>query len=116
VITEGARVSAGAAALLAHDWAALGSLFSMSHESLRDDFEVSCAELDSLVAALAAEPGCYGARMTGAGFGGSVVALVDPTQMREVAAGASAAYRARFHVDPSWFVARSLGGVRRIHG
>ena len=69
--------SSAAAALESRDWTTLGALLSASHESLRGDYEVSCPELDALSNALAAQPGCYGARMTGAGFGGSVVALFD---------------------------------------
>ena len=75
VVTEQARVVAAEAALVAGDWAELGRLMTASHESLRDDYEVSVAELDLAVeAALAA--GALGARMTGGGFGGSAIALV----------------------------------------
>jgi galactokinase len=75
VASEGARIGAAVAAIDAHDWCAVGQLLCASHASLRDDYDVSCAELDVLAAALAAAPSCYGARMSGAGFGGSVVAL-----------------------------------------
>jgi galactokinase len=116
VVTEGARVRAGASALAARDWNTLGRLFSASHDSLRDDYEVSCVELDGLAEMLTLEPGCYGARMTGAGFGGSVVALLEPNRLEPVTARVTSAYRARFNVTPSWFIARSLGGVRQIDG
>jgi len=116
VVTEGGRVNAAVVALEEHDWPALGRLLCASHASLRDDYDVSCAELDLLAAALAAQPGCYGARMTGAGFGGSVVALVRPDAAESAAVRVARAYQARFNVVPDSFIARSLGGVRHIDG
>ncbi len=105
-----------ATALAARDWATLGDLFNRSHASLRDDFDVSCAELDVLADALAQQSGCYGARMTGAGFGGSVVGLVDTSRAEEVMVNAAAAYAHRFGITPRGFVARSLGGIRSLDG
>jgi len=78
VVTENTRVEGAVAAIDAQDWRALGVLLNASHASLRDDYEVSCAELD-LVVTTALEAGALGARMTGGGFGGSAIALV-PTQ------------------------------------
>jgi galactokinase len=75
VVTEIIRVRAFADALLAEDVESAGELMAESHESMRTDFEVSTPRLDALVRDLAATPGIYGARLTGAGFGGSVVAL-----------------------------------------
>jgi galactokinase len=66
--------------------AAFGQLMSASHLSLRHDYEVSTPELDALVAALEAQPGVYGARLTGAGFGGACVALCDPAQLERAGA------------------------------
>jgi galactokinase len=77
VVTENARVRGFAAALEAQDAATAGALMVASHASLRDDFEVSTAALDALVDRLCAVPGVHGARLTGAGFGGCAVALVD---------------------------------------
>lgn len=77
VITENGRVLACAAALAAGDLVTTGALMSESHASLRDDFDVSTPELDSLVLELEDLPGVHGARLTGAGFGGCVVALAD---------------------------------------
>ncbi|MBD0694357.1 galactokinase, partial [Streptomyces sp. CBMA123] len=85
VVSENARVQAAVAALEAGDPAALGPILTAGHASLRDDYRVSCPETDLAVeAALAA--GAYGARMTGGGFGGSVIALVDATAADRVAA------------------------------
>ena len=77
VVTENQRVLDCAAALRAGDVAHAGELMAASHASLRDDYEVSIAELDRLVDIAAATPGVYGARLTGAGFGGCAVALVE---------------------------------------
>jgi galactokinase len=78
VVTENQRVLAFAGCLRAGDLAGAGKLMTESHRSLRDDFEVSTPALDALVAEMAATPGVYGARLTGAGFGGCVVALAEP--------------------------------------
>ena len=78
VATECARVRHFAAALTSDDLAEAGRLMTESHRSLADDFEVSTPALDDLVALLAAHPGVHGARLTGAGFGGCVVALSEP--------------------------------------
>ena len=77
VVSENARVAAFAELLRVGDAAAAGALMSASHASLRDDMEVSTPAVDRLVAELAATPGVHGARLTGAGFGGCVVALAD---------------------------------------
>jgi galactokinase len=78
VVTENARVVACADALRRRDAAAAGALMVESHRSLRDDFEVSTDALDAAVARLTSTPGVLGARLTGAGFGGCVVALAEP--------------------------------------
>jgi galactokinase len=91
VVTEIARVAAFEAALAGDDAPALGALLDASHASLRDDFEVSLPPLDALARALTATPGCHGARLTGAGFGGCLVALGDPAAFSRVAAAARAA-------------------------
>src|SRR5690606_10278922 len=78
VITEQARVHAFATALRAHDLVAMGELMRASHESLRDDFGVTGAALDAMAEAAWEAPGVIGARMTGAGFGGCTVNLVQP--------------------------------------
>lgn len=77
VVSENARVRAMADAFVAADLRLAGQLMRESHQSLRKDAEVSTHDLDSLVDALSSRPGVYGARLTGAGFGGSAIALVD---------------------------------------
>jgi galactokinase len=75
VVTENARVLEAVAAMKAGDLARLGALFSASHASMRDDYQVSCPEVDALVDAAAADAAIFGARLTGGGFGGAIVAL-----------------------------------------
>lgn len=77
IVTENARVIAMVKALEAGDAGEAGKLLLGSHASMRDDFEISCEELDTLVEILTSVPGVYGARLTGAGFGGCVIALAD---------------------------------------
>jgi galactokinase len=99
VVTENARVAAAADALRDADLERLGVLMQQSHRSLRDDFEVSTPRLDALVSRLNATPGVFGARLTGAGFGGCVVAAVKPGTTlpgRRVRASAGA----RVHIRP----------------
>ncbi len=83
VVTEISRVRGAVAALAAGDWAAVGTLFRDSHVSMRDDFEISCPELD-LAVTTAVEAGAIGARMTGGGFGGSTIALVPVDRLDAV--------------------------------
>jgi galactokinase len=83
VVSENARVADFVAALGAGDLAACGRLMIESHRSLATDFAVSTDRLDALVARLVERPGVYGARLTGAGFGGCVVALAEPGVIRE---------------------------------
>ena len=89
VVTENARVLR---AVQAMDAATLGELMNASHASLRDDYEVSVPALDRLVALLQAQPAVFGARLTGAGFGGACVALCAAAQAREAAEAVLAAY------------------------
>jgi len=81
VISENERTLQAVAAMRAGDAHTLGGLMDASHVSLRDDFEVSSPALDAMVACAHQAPGCYGARMTGAGFGGCAVALVEAQQV-----------------------------------
>jgi galactokinase len=84
-VTENARVEAAVAAMRAGDVFTLGALLDASHASLRDDFEVSTPTLDRLVAVAREHPAVLGARVTGGGFGGSVLLLVRPGEGGHVA-------------------------------
>ncbi len=87
VVFENERTRLTADALGKRDWSACHRLMAESHRSLRDDFEVSCAELDAVVevaAEIGLDGGVYGCRMTGGGFGGSCIALVDPKRQEQI--------------------------------
>ncbi|MFP5252341.1 MAG: galactokinase [Actinomycetes bacterium] len=113
VVTENARVAAAVDALDAGDLTALGPLFEGSHTSLRDDFEVSCEELD-VVCAAAVETGALGARMTGGGFGGSAIALVPAARVDAVAAAVTTAFAERGWRPPGILRGRPEAGARRL--
>ncbi|MEO7274769.1 MAG: galactokinase [Vicinamibacterales bacterium] len=93
VITENARVLATVAALRAGDLAHAGRLFNASHASLRDDYNVSIPQVDRLVELASRGRGCYGARMTGGGFGGSIVALAEPDAANRLASETADSYQ-----------------------
>ena len=111
VVSEVGRVDDFVAALRADDWAALGPLMDASHASLRDDYEVSCEELDVTVET-ARQAGALGARMTGGGFGGSAIALVPVERVDAVQAAVAVAFAARGWGEPDFFVAEPGGGAR----
>jgi len=92
IVTENSRVLDAVAAMRASDATSLGRLFSASHASQRDDFECSVAEVDRLVTLAEKEPAVFGARLTGGGFGGSIVALVRAGEAAGVASRVAAAY------------------------
>lgn len=112
VITETARTAEAAAALKKGDWAAAGRLMRASHVSLRDDFEVSCAELDLVADAALEMDGVYGCRMTGGGFGGCAVALVETEKVEEISEKLTAFYRERTGIVPAVFLTRPADGPR----
>jgi len=95
VVNENERVRAFVEALRAGDLARCGALIDASHASLREDFEVSIPELDILADALRSQPGVHGARLVGAGFGGSVLALVDVGRAADAARAATEEYESR---------------------
>jgi galactokinase len=84
VITENARVLAAVQALESGDAKTLGQLFYESHKSMRDDYQVSVPEIDLLVTIASKHPAVFGARLTGGGFGGSIVVITQPGQGHEV--------------------------------
>ena len=111
VVTEIDRVTLTADALRAGELAEVGRLFVASHESLRDDFEVSCDELDAAVeSALAA--GALGARMTGGGFGGSAIALVPGDRLDAVADAVRARFAHNGFGAPDIFSTSAAAGAR----
>ncbi|HYJ67210.1 MAG TPA: galactokinase [Nocardioidaceae bacterium] len=113
VVTETARVGQAVAALGRREWSRLGRLLAQSHASLRDDFEVSCPELDVAVDA-AMGAGALGARMTGGGFGGSAIALVPSARVESVVAAWEAAFAGRGFAAPTAFAVEPAAGARRV--
>jgi galactokinase len=113
VVAENERVLATARALPRGDLSVLGPLLLESHASLRDDFSVSTPELDALVDVLVTS-GAAGARLTGAGFGGCVVALAQRNHADDILAKTTLRYRALTGIEPSGFVARAVDGAHRL--
>jgi galactokinase len=113
VVSENARVAAFVAALRVDDFAACGAEMLASHASLRDDFAVSTPELDRLVD-LATVHGAWGARLTGAGFGGCIVALVPIDIVEPFAARVTADYVADTGLPARAFTVRAAAGAGPI--
>jgi galactokinase len=114
VVTEIARTQAAATAVTHGRWDALGALMAESHASLRDDFEVSCPELDLLVDLAAGESGVIGTRMTGGGFGGCTVTLVEAARAEAVMAAVARGYRLKTGRDCTMFTTRPAAGARLL--
>ena len=114
VVTENARTLAAAEAMRRGNRAALGTLMNESHDSLRDDFEVSSPALDAMVEISQMQRGCRGARMTGAGFGGCAVALVDSDARPAFVERVTAEYERRTRLVPRLYVTGATAGAARI--
>ena len=117
VVGEIARTIAAAAALARNDFETLGPLMAASHDSLRDDFEVSCKELDIMVdiaRKIGRQGGVIGARMTGGGFGGSTVTLCESRKASEIAATLAAEYEKATGITPQIFASRPSEGAHLV--
>ena len=112
VVTENERVRDTADALQRGDLSGVGERMLASHESLRDRYDVSCAELDCVVDIARGTDGVLGARMTGAGFGGCVVSLVDPDAVERFRAAVESEYPERTGTEPDVYVCEPGGGCR----
>ena len=110
-ITENARVLQAVAAAQKNDLAAFGTLMNASHESLKNDYEVSCAELDTMVEIARTQPGCLGARLTGAGFGGCTVNLVRADAVAAFTTNVVREYQTRTKIAPQIYVCRAMDGA-----
>jgi galactokinase len=116
VVTENARVLAAAAALRAGDLDVVGGLMRASHESMRDDFEISTPELDVMVEIATRTAGTIGARMTGGGFGGCTVNLVRTAHAASFAAAVGAGYEAATGRVPEIYTFMAADGAGRLDG
>ncbi len=113
-IGEIARTVEAAGAIKAGDWPLVGRLMVASHDSLRDDYEVSCRELDLLVDLardIGSDGGVIGSRMTGGGFGGCTVSLVRTEKVDDIAQEMAQAYRAETGIEPSVLTSRPSRGA-----
>jgi galactokinase len=113
VLTETARVRGAVNAISRRAWPQLGTILTASHASLRDDFQVSCPELDVAVEA-ALEAGALGARMTGGGFGGSAIALLPVDRLTAVRERVAARYAAHQWREPEIFAVRPADGAHLV--
>ncbi len=117
VVGEISRTIAAAAALARNDFETLGPLMAASHDSLRDDFEVSCKELDIMVdiaRKIGRQGGVIGARMTGGGFGGSTVTLCESREASEIAATLATEYEKATGISPQIFASRPSQGAHLV--
>jgi galactokinase len=115
VISENERTLNAAEAMAAGDVIKMGQLMSASHHSLKVDYEVSCGELDLLVELAEAQPGVLGARMTGGGFGGCTINLVEAGRIDSFLANVSRGYQAKTGILPSIFVVKASDGAREVY-
>ncbi len=114
VITEDARTLESVEALKAGDIARFGELMNASHESLKNDYQVSCKELDALVEAARAIEGVYGSRMTGAGFGGCTVSLVADAAVEAFKRAVPPRYKQATGLNTTIYVTTAAQGAQRI--
>jgi galactokinase len=119
VIGEIGRTVDAAQCVRQSDWPAVGQLMYASHAALRDDYEVSCEELDVVVEiaeAIGEQGGVYGCRMTGGGFGGCCVALVKASAVEDISKKIAADYKARTGIAASIFASRPAAGATVVKG
>ncbi len=114
IITENARVEKAARALAAGNMKRMGELMAEAHASYRDDFAASCPEVDMLVELAAAQPGIIGARLTGGGFGGCTVNLVEAAHAKGFREGIHAAYRDRAGIDADIYLCQAAAGASEL--
>ena len=119
VIGEIGRTVHAAGSVRQSDWPAVGQLMYASHAALRDDYEVSCEELDVVVEiaeAIGEQGGVYGCRMTGGGFGGCCVALVKASAVDDISKKIAADYKARTGIAATIFASRPAAGATVVKG
>lgn len=115
VITENWRTLQAVEYLKKGDVRAFGKLLDQSHDSLRDDYEVSSPELNTIVSIARQQPGCYGARMTGAGFGGCAIALVDHEKAEAFAGNVAREYQRKTGLTAQIYITQAVDGASVVH-
>ena len=116
ILSENERVLAAVQALKKGELSKLGQLMEESHASLRDKYEVSCPELDIMVEVACSINGCIGSRMTGGGFGGCTVNLVETEAVSEFKEKVSKEYHERTAIEPEIYVSEPSDGAGKISG
>jgi galactokinase len=119
VVGEINRTVLAAEAIRESNWPAVGQLMYASHYSLRDDYEVSCQELDVVVGiaeSIGTKGGVYGCRMTGGGFGGCCVALVKTEAVEAISKKITAEYRTKMNIEAAIFASRPAAGATILKG
>ena len=111
IVSENARCVEAANELTQQHYERVGELMVHSHQSLRDDYQVSCDELDYLAAEAMNVRGVYGARMTGGGFGGCIVALCQPRSVDMLSDHLRRSYKGKFGIDPTLFATTATAGA-----
>jgi galactokinase len=111
IITENRRVLAAREALLADDLEQFGALMIEAHRSMRDDFEASCVEVDALVEIAARQPGCFGARITGGGFGGCTVNIVSADMAEQFVLAVQREYAVVTGIEAECFICAPSDGA-----
>ena len=114
IITDSLRAQAAAAALERGDLQQLGLLMAEAHASYRDDFEASCPEADLMVELANQQPGLIGARLTGGGFGGCTVNLVEEQHSQAFTQAVAAGYKAKTGIQPDIFRCRAADGAQQV--
>jgi galactokinase len=114
VVSENERVLSAVAALRANNLTTMGELMNASHASLRDDYEVSSPALDAMVNAMRSAPGVYGARLTGAGFGGCAVALTRPGSEQAVMDAIYEKYPKAANIWPEVYISQAGPGAQLV--
>ena len=111
IVTENTRVLEAERALKAGDFVACGKAMNASHASMRDDFEITCPEIDLLVGLAQGQPGVYGSRMTGGGFGGCTVSLIEASAVERVSMLIAEGYPAGAGREAEVFVCSPSNGA-----
>ena len=111
IVQENLRVTAACQALERNDFAAFGCCMFESHAGLRDQYQVSCSELDLLVELASRREGVYGARMMGAGFGGCTINLVEADAVDQFSSAVAQQYSVRMHVEPKIYISTIQAGT-----
>ena len=112
VITENDRTTAMATALTKKDWKTCGQLMGASHQSMKEDFEITCPEIDTLVEIAQSVEGVIGSRMTGGGFGGCTVSLIETSRTAEIMSAITSRYQSATGIEPAAFVTQPAQGAK----